>query len=172
MGPLNGPLAVPFALTTIFALLPLVFNVPRDDGNAVLEQGVLRPFTRIISVNGRYGIENATSRTRRSTAIRAMSPDLRSQRYRAAAGQPVRAVHRRVAGRHDADHPRQLRAWGRVLVGQAQPNALSLRRARLPEQREQVGQPPLDIAAIEDQDRGEREDRQLHGPIDRRPSTT
>ncbi|CAO4177240.1 O-antigen ligase family protein [Methylorubrum populi] len=40
MGPLNGPLVVPFILVAAFALMPLVFNVPREDGNAVLEEGL------------------------------------------------------------------------------------------------------------------------------------
>ncbi|MBD8907340.1 O-antigen ligase family protein [Methylorubrum zatmanii] len=40
MGPLNAPLAVPFILVAAFALMPLVFNVPREDGNAVLEEGL------------------------------------------------------------------------------------------------------------------------------------
>lgn len=56
MGPLNGPLAVPFALTTIFALLPLVFNVPRDDGNAVLEQGLTASNLALIVMTGLTGL--------------------------------------------------------------------------------------------------------------------
>ncbi|AWN45828.1 hypothetical protein DK419_05445 [Methylobacterium terrae] len=36
----NAPVFWPLALVTVFAFMPLVFTVPREDGNAVLEQGL------------------------------------------------------------------------------------------------------------------------------------
>ncbi|QRE75758.1 O-antigen ligase family protein [Methylobacterium aquaticum] len=36
----GAPLFWPLALTVVFAFMPLVFTVPREDGNAVLEQGL------------------------------------------------------------------------------------------------------------------------------------
>ncbi|OAS19743.1 O-antigen ligase family protein [Methylobacterium platani] len=36
----GAPLAWPLALVVVFAFMPLVFTVPREDGNAVLEQGL------------------------------------------------------------------------------------------------------------------------------------
>ncbi|MDT9071227.1 hypothetical protein RSW38_24145, partial [Escherichia coli] len=56
LGPLNGPVAVPFALMSIFALLPLVFNVPRDDGNAVLDQGLTASNIALVAMTGLTGL--------------------------------------------------------------------------------------------------------------------
>ena len=56
MGPLNGPVAVPFALMSVFALLPLVFNVPRDDGNAVLDQGLTASNIALVVMTGLTGL--------------------------------------------------------------------------------------------------------------------
>lgn len=56
MGPLNGPVAVPFALMSVFALLPLVFNVPRDDGNAVLDQGLTASNVALVVMTGLTGL--------------------------------------------------------------------------------------------------------------------
>lgn len=55
-GPLNGPVAVPFALMSTFALLPLVFNVPRDDGNAVLDQGLTASNIALVVMTGLTGL--------------------------------------------------------------------------------------------------------------------
>lgn len=56
MGPLDGPVAVPFALMSIFALLPLVFNVPREDGNAVLDQGLTASNIALVVMTGLAGL--------------------------------------------------------------------------------------------------------------------
>ncbi|CAO4184770.1 O-antigen ligase-related domain-containing protein [Methylorubrum aminovorans] len=56
MGPLDGPVAVPFALMSVFALLPLVFNVPREDGNAVLDQGLTASNIALVVMTGLAGL--------------------------------------------------------------------------------------------------------------------
>ena len=56
MGPLDGPVAVPFALMSIFALLPLVFTVPREDGNAVLDQGLTASNIALVVMTGLAGL--------------------------------------------------------------------------------------------------------------------
>ncbi|CAO4145879.1 hypothetical protein LPLAFNJD_LOCUS2053 [Methylorubrum aminovorans] len=56
MGPLDGPVAVPFTLMSIFALLPLVFNVPREDGNAVLDQGLTASNIALVVMTGLAGL--------------------------------------------------------------------------------------------------------------------
>ncbi len=55
-GPLNGPLVAPFVLVATFALMPLIFNVPREDGNAVLDEGLSASNVVTIAIAGLTGI--------------------------------------------------------------------------------------------------------------------
>lgn len=54
--PQNAPLAIPVALVATFAMMPLVFTVPRDDGNAVLEQGLTASNIVMIVMTGLTGL--------------------------------------------------------------------------------------------------------------------
>lgn len=55
-GPLNAPIAVPIVLVAAFALMPLVFNVPREDGNAVLEEGLTASNIVTLVMTGLMGL--------------------------------------------------------------------------------------------------------------------
>ncbi|MEH3116132.1 MAG: O-antigen ligase family protein [Methylorubrum populi] len=55
-GPLNGPLTVPFILVATFALMPLVFTVPREDGNAVLDEGLTASNVVTLVIAGLTGL--------------------------------------------------------------------------------------------------------------------
>ncbi len=48
----GAPLFWPLALTVVFAFMPLVFTVPREDGNAVLEQGLTASNVVTIALTG------------------------------------------------------------------------------------------------------------------------
>lgn len=54
--PQNVPVAVPVALVATFAMMPLVFIVPREDGNAVLEQGLTASNVVMIVMTGLTGL--------------------------------------------------------------------------------------------------------------------